>query len=79
MFKKNSSLEQNLYLRNQIKCIWYQSKYLKKEGKRILNFSQELRKDKRFQMLSPAIHLEGWGKYFEHEYIIKPSKNLLES
>ena len=42
-------------------------------------FSQELQKDKSFQMVSPAIHLEGWGKYFEHEYIIKPSKNLIES
>ena len=30
-------------------------------------------------MLSPAIHLERWGNYFEHEYIVKPSKNLLES
>ena len=30
-------------------------------------------------MVSPAIHLEGWGKYFEHEYIIKPSKSLIES
>ena len=42
-------------------------------------FSQELQKDKSFQMVSPAIHLEGWGKYFEHEYIIKPFKNSLES
>ena len=40
------------------------------------NFSRELQKDKSFQMLSPAIHLEGWDKHFEHEYIIKPSKNL---
>ena len=30
-------------------------------------------------MLSPAIHLEGWGRHFEYEYIIKPSKNLTES
>ena len=42
-------------------------------------FSQELQKDKSFQMVSPAIHLEGWGKYFEHEYIIKSYQNLLES
>ena len=62
-----------------IKCIWYQSKNLKKEGRRILNFFQEWQKDKSFQMLGPAIHLEGWGKYFEYEYTIKPSKNLLES
>ena len=40
-----------------------------KGRKKFLNFSQELRKDKSFQMLSPAIHLEGWGKHFEHEYI----------
>ena len=62
-----------------IKCIWYYSKYLKKEGRRILIFSQELQKDKSFQMLSPAIYLEGWGKYFEHECIIKLSNNLIES
>ena len=62
-----------------IKCLWYQSKYFKKEGRRILNFSQELQKDKSFQMLSQTIHLEEWGKYFEHKYIIKPSKNLIES
>ena len=43
------------------------------------NFSRELQKDKSFQTLSPAIHLEGWDKHFEHEYIIKPSKNLIES
>ena len=40
------------------------------------NFSQ---KDRSFQTLSPAIYIEGWGKHFEHEYIIKPSKNLIES
>ena len=49
------------------------------EKRRILNFSQELQKDKSFQMLSPAIHLEGWGRYFEHEHIIETSKNLIES
>ena len=43
------------------------------------NFSKELQKDKIFKALSPAIHLEGWGNHYEHEYIIKPSKNLLES
>ena len=42
-------------------------------------FSQELQKDKSFQMVSPAIHVERWGKHFEHEFIIKPSKNLIES
>ena len=40
------------------------------------NFSWELQEDKSFQTLSPAIHLEEWDKHFEHEYIIKPSKNL---
>ena len=40
------------------------------------NFSRELQKDKSFQMHSPAIHLEGWDKHFEHEYIIKPSKKF---
>ena len=39
-----------------------------KEGRKILNFSQELPKDKSFQTLSSAIHLEGWGKHFEYEY-----------
>ena len=28
-------------------------------------------------MLGLAIRLEGWGKYFKHEYIIKPSKNFI--
>ena len=45
------------------------TKIPKKEGRRILNFSQELQKDKSFQMLSPAIYLEGWNRYFEREYI----------
>ena len=72
-------IQQKTHLSNRIyiyimKCIWTQSKYLPKEGTRILFFSQELQKDKSFQMVSPAIHLEGWGKYSEHEYI-----NLLES
>ena len=39
-------------------------------------FSWKLKKDKSFQTLSPAIHVEGWGKHFEHEYIVKPSKDL---
>ena len=43
------------------------------------NFSQELQRDKIFKVLSTAIHLQGWGNHFEYEYIIKPSKNLLES
>ena len=52
---------------------------LQKGRKKSFKFSQELQKDKSFQTLSPAIRLEGWVKHFEQEYIIKPSKNLLES
>ena len=44
----------------------------------MLNFPQELQKDKSFQALTPAIHLEGWGKHFDYEYIIKPSKDLIQ-
>ena len=40
-----------------------------RERKKNFKFSQELQKDKSFQMLSPAIHLEGWGKHFKHKYI----------
>ena len=47
-------------------------------SKRKKNFSRELQKDRSFQTLSPAIYIEGWGKHFEHEYIIKPSKNLIK-
>ena len=36
------------------------------------------KRKKKFQTLSPAIYIEGWGKHFEHEYMIKPSKNLIE-
>ena len=78
------NIQNKAYLWNRIyickiKYIWYQSKYLRKEERRILNFSQELQKDKNFLVLNPAFHLEGWGKYFKHEYIIKPSKNFIES
>ena len=41
------------------------------------NFFENYKKIK--VQLSPAIHLEGWGKHFEHEYTIKPSKNVIES
>ena len=64
--KENLSLEKRIFLHNKMHD--FQSKYLKKEGRKILNFSQELPKDKSFQTLSPAIHLEGWGKHFEYEY-----------
>ena len=54
-------------------------KIRQKEGRKIFNFSQKLPKDKSFQTFSPAIHLEGWDKSFQYEYIIKASKNLIES
>ena len=73
--KENSSLEQRNYI-YRIECM-ISIKIPQKGSKKI--FSQELQKYKSFQMVSPAIHLEGCGKYFEHEYIIKPSKNLIES
>ena len=74
--KENSSLEQRIYI-YIIKCI-ISIKIPKKEGRKILNFSQELQKDKRFQTLRSAIHLERWDKHFKHECIIKPSKILIE-
>ena len=48
-----------------------------KGRKNNFKFSQELQKDKGFQTLSPTIYLQGLDKHFEHEYIIKPSKNLI--
>ena len=53
-------------------------KITQKGRKKNLKFFSRITK-RNFQMLSPAIHLEGWGKYFEHEYIIKRSKDSLES
>ena len=41
--------------------------------------SKEWQNDKNFQTLSPAIHLEGWARHFEHEYVVKLSKDLIES
>ena len=41
-------------------------------------FYYELQKDKSLQTFTPAVHLERWATHFEHEYIIKPSKNLIE-
>ena len=74
--KENSSLEQNLYLHNQMYMV--SIKIPQKGRKKNFKFLLKITKCESFQMLSPAIHLEGWGKYFEHEYIIRPSKNLLE-
>ena len=73
--KEGSSLQQRIYI-YIIECV-ISIKIPQKRRKQI--FSQELQKDKSFPTLSPAIHLEGWGKHFENKYIIKPSKNLIES
>ena len=81
--KENSFLEQRIYISIN-KCM-ISVKIHQKGRKKILNFSQGLQKDKSLQTLSPSkslnppLHLEGWGKHFEHEYIIKPSKDLIES
>ena len=74
--KENSSLEQRIYLHNKMHDF---SQNTSKRKEEVLDFSQESPKDKSFQTLSPAIHLEGWGKHFEYECIIKPSKNFIES
>ena len=50
-----------------------------KGRKKNFKFSQELQKDKAFQTFSPTIYLQGLDKHFEHEYIIKPSKNLIQN
>ena len=73
--KENSSLEQRIYI-YIIECMI--SIKIPQKGRK-KNFSRELQKDKSFQTLSPSIHKEGWGKYLEHEYTIKLSKNLIES
>ena len=73
--KENSSLQQRIYI-YIMECMI--SIKIPQKGKN-KNLSRELQKDKSIQTLSPAIHLEGWGKHFEHEYRNKPSKNLIES
>ena len=67
--KENSSLEQRIYI-YIIECMI--SIKIPQKGRK-KNFSQELQRYKIFKVLSPAIHLEGWGNHFEYEYIIKPS------
>ena len=42
-----------------------------KEREKNLNFPQESHKDQSIETHNPAIHLQGWAKHFEHEYIIK--------
>ena len=68
--KISVNLEQRIYISIN-KCM-ISVKINQKGRKKILNFSQELQKDKSLQTLSPS-------KHFEHEYIIKPSKDLIES
>ena len=54
--------------------------YIKKEGREIfLKNCKKIKASRCLVQLSPAIHLEVWGKHFECEYIINPSKNLIES
>ena len=66
---KNSSLEQNLYLHNQMHDIINQntgSIPLKGMGEMYFKFSQELQKDKSFHTLSSTIHihLKVWVRHF---------------
>ena len=51
----------------------------KKEREKNFKFPQEWQKDKSIQSLSPSIHLKGWTRHFEHEYIMKLPKKLIES
>ena len=54
--------------------------YIKKEGREIfLKNCKNIKASRCLVQLSPAIHLKVWGKHFELEYIINPSKNLIES
>ena len=48
-------------------------KYLKKKREKNLSFSQEWLKDE-VRHIVQLIHLKGWMRYFEHEYIIKLSE-----
>ena len=70
--RKKSSLEQSSSLHNQIHGI-INPKYLKKEREKNLNLPQEWLKDETRHIVQ-LIHLKGWARHFEHEYIIKLSK-----
>ena len=61
-----------LSLHNQIHDI-INPKYLKKEREKNLKFPQEWLKDETRHIVQ-LIHLKGWARHFEHEYIIKLSK-----
>ena len=69
---KKTSLEQSSSLHNQIHDI-INPKYLKKEREKNLKFPQEWLKDETRHIVQ-LIHLKGWARHFEHEYIIKLSK-----
>ena len=72
LHRKKSSLEQSSSLHNQTHDI-INPKYLKKEREKNLNFPQEWLKDE-VRHIVQLIHLKGWARHFEHEYIIKLSK-----
>ena len=78
------NIQQKIYLWNRIyiyiiQCIILSIKIPQKGREKNFNVFQELQKDESFRTLSTTIHLEGWARHFEHEYIIKASKNLIES
>ena len=71
LHRKKSFLEQGSSLHNQIHDI-INLKYLKKEREKNLNLQDWLKDDTRHTV--QLIHLKGWARYFEYEYIIKLSK-----
>ena len=72
---KKSSLEQSSSLHNLIHDI-INRKHLKKEMGKNLKFPQEWLKDETRHIVQ-LIHLKGWAGHFEHEYIIKLSKDFV--
>ena len=71
LHKKKSSLEQSSSLHNQIHDI-INLKYLKKEREKNLNLQEWLKDETRHTV--QLIHLKGWARYCEYEYIIKLSQ-----
>ena len=71
-YTKKRSLEQSSSLHNQIDYI-FNPKYHKKEREKNLKFSQEQLKDE-IKYIVQLIHLKGWARLFQYEYIIKLSK-----
>ena len=74
-YTKKSSSDQKSSLQNKIHDI-INPKYLKKERGKNLKFPQEWHKVESIKTDSPAIHLKGRARHFEHEYIIKLSKKI---